>query len=67
MVFLNANRNNPKAYGITIVALHPKVFRVSYFPWGMKVLFKLIHPRTTQGVKFERVEMDSYGLGSKDR
>ena len=30
--YLNAYRNNPQAHGITIVALHPEVFRVSYFP-----------------------------------
>ena len=39
LVFLNANRNNPQAYGITVVALHPEVFRVSYFPQGTGVLF----------------------------
>ena len=31
LVFLNAYRNNPQAHGITIVAFHLKVFRVSYF------------------------------------
>ena len=31
LVFLNAYRNNPQAHGITIVAFHPEVFRVSYF------------------------------------
>jgi len=31
LVFLNANRNNPQAHGSTIVALHPKVYRVLYF------------------------------------
>ena len=32
LVFLNAYRNNLQAHEITVVALHPKVFRVSYFP-----------------------------------
>ena len=32
LVFLNAYRNNPQAHGITVVALHLEVFRVSYFP-----------------------------------
>ena len=31
LVFLNANRNNLQAHEITVVAFHPKVFRVSYF------------------------------------
>jgi hypothetical protein len=31
LVFLSAYRNNPQAHGITVVAFHPKVFRVSYF------------------------------------
>jgi hypothetical protein len=31
LVFLNAYRNNPQAHGITIVAFHPEIFRVSYF------------------------------------
>jgi hypothetical protein len=31
LVFLNAYRNNPQAHGITVVAFHLKVFRVSYF------------------------------------
>ena len=39
LVFLNANRNNPQAHGITIVALYLKVFRVSYFPQGTEVFF----------------------------
>ena len=38
LVFLNANRNNLQAHGITIVAFHPKVFRVSYFPQRTVVL-----------------------------
>ena len=31
LVFLKAYRNNPQAHGITVVAFHPEVFRVSYF------------------------------------
>ena len=31
LVFLNAYRNDPQAHGITVVAFHPEVFRVSYF------------------------------------
>jgi hypothetical protein len=31
LVFLNAYRNNPEAHGITVVAFHSEVFRVSYF------------------------------------
>jgi hypothetical protein len=31
LVFLNAYRNNPQAYGITVVTFHLEVFRASYF------------------------------------
>jgi hypothetical protein len=31
LVFLNTYRNNPQAHGITVVAFHLEVFRVSYF------------------------------------
>ena len=31
LVFLNVYRNDLQAHGITIVAFHPKVFRVSLF------------------------------------
>jgi hypothetical protein len=31
LVFLNVCRSNPQAHGITVVAFHPEVFRVSYF------------------------------------
>ena len=37
LVFLNAYRNNPQAHEVTIIALHPEVFRVSYFPQGTEV------------------------------
>jgi hypothetical protein len=39
LVFLNANKNNLQAHKIIVVALHPEVFRVSYFPQGMEILF----------------------------
>ena len=39
LVFLNTNRNNQQAHGITVVALHPEVFSVSYFPQGTEVFF----------------------------
>ena len=35
--FLSISRRNPQAHGYTIVALHSKVFRVSYFPKGTDV------------------------------
>jgi hypothetical protein len=31
LVFLNAYRNNPQAYEITVVTFHLEVIRVSYF------------------------------------
>jgi hypothetical protein len=31
LVFLNVYINNPQAHGITVVAFHLEVFRVSYF------------------------------------
>jgi hypothetical protein len=31
LVFLNAYRNNPQVHGITVVAFHPELFKVSYF------------------------------------
>ena len=34
LVFLNAHRKDPQAHGKTVVALHPEVFRVSYFTQG---------------------------------
>ena len=39
LVFLDAYINNPQAHESTFVALHPEVFRVSYFPQGTEVLF----------------------------
>ena len=40
LVFLNVYRNNLQAHGITVVAFHPEVFRVSYFneEWMCKSL-----------------------------
>ena len=37
LVFLNAYINNPQAHKITVVALHPEVFRVTYFPQETEV------------------------------
>jgi hypothetical protein len=31
LIFLNTYRNNPQAHGITVIAFHPKVFRVLVF------------------------------------
>jgi hypothetical protein len=33
------NRNNLQAHIISIVAFHPEVFRLSYFPQAMEALF----------------------------
>jgi hypothetical protein len=67
LVFLSAYRNNPQAHGITIVALHPEVFRVSYFPQGTKV--NLLSSSSKDNTRIDLVEgrEDSYGLESKDR
>jgi len=37
LLFLSVSRRNPQAHGYTIVALHPKVFMVSYSLKGMDV------------------------------
>ena len=37
LVFLNTYRNDLQAHGITVVALHLEVFRVSYLPQGTEV------------------------------
>ena len=37
LVFLNAYRNNPQAHRSTVIAFHPEIFRVSYFPKGTVV------------------------------
>ena len=34
---LSAATRNLQAHGYTIVALHPEIFRVSYFPKGIDV------------------------------
>jgi hypothetical protein len=64
LVFLNANRNNLQVHGSTVVALHPDVFRVLYFPQGMKInllsssllgifnAHRKIHKRTDTDVAF---------------
>ena len=61
LVFLNINRNNLQVYGSTIVALHPKVFRVSYFPQGTEV--NLLSSSSKDNTRIELVEgrEDSYG------
>ena len=61
LVFLNTYRNNPQAYGITVVAFHWEVFRVSHFPWGTEVLLLANSSKDNIRVKLARVEMDSYG------
>ena len=67
LVFLNANRNDPQLHGITVVALHPEVFRVSYFPQGTEV--DHLSSLSKDNTRIELVEgrEDSYGLESKDR
>jgi hypothetical protein len=49
LVFLNTYRNNPQAHRNTVVAFHPKVFRVSYFheKWMCKSLLAS-SPRVTR-------------------
>ena len=60
MVFLNAYRNNTQAHEITVVAFHPKVFRVSYFlrEWICKSLLtsspKITRRKITQVARFSR-------------
>ena len=49
-------------HGSTVVALLPKVFRVSYFPQGMEVLLLANSSNDNTRVKLEMVEMDSYGF-----
>jgi hypothetical protein len=60
--FLNVCRNNPQAHGITIVAFHPKVFRVSYFPQGMEV--NLLSSLSKDNTRIELIDgrEDSYGF-----
>ena len=67
LVFLNANRNDLQAYRITVVAFHPKVFRVSYFPQRTDV--NLLSSSSKDNTRIELAEgrEDSYGLESKDR
>jgi hypothetical protein len=62
LVLLNANRNNPQAHKSTIVALHLKVFRVSYFPQGMEI--NLLSSSSKDNTRIELVEgrENSYGF-----
>jgi hypothetical protein len=58
----NAYRNNPQAHGSTVIALHPEVFRVSYFSTGnLGILLATLSKDDTR-VELERVEKDSYGI-----
>ena len=57
LVFLNAYRNNPQAHGITVVAFHPEVFTVSYFPQGTEVNLLSSSSKETQGQSWQKVEM----------
>ena len=67
LVFLNAYKNNPQAHRVTVVAFHPKVFRVLYFPSGTDV--NLLSSSSKDNTRVELVggRDDSYGLESKDR
>ena len=67
LVFLNTNRNNPQVHGITVVALHPEVFRVSYFSQGTEVNLLSSSSKDNPRVELIEVEIDSSGLKSKDR
>ena len=62
LVFPNAYRNNPQAHGITVVALHLEVFRVSYFPQGTEVFLQASSSKDNTRIELMRVEMDSYDL-----
>jgi hypothetical protein len=62
LVFLNAYRNNPQAHKITIIAFHPEIFRVSYFPQGTKVNLLASSSKDNTRVELKRVENDSYDI-----
>ena len=62
LVFLNTYRNNPQVHGITIVAFHLEVFRVSYFPQGMEVNLLSSSSKDNTRVELAEVEMDSYSF-----
>ena len=59
-IFLNTYKNNSQAHGITIVAFHPEVFRVSYFlrEWMCKSLLtsspKITRRKIARVVRFSR-------------
>jgi len=60
LVFLNANRNDPQAHGITVVAFHPEVFRVSYFPQGTEANILPSSSKDNTRIELARVVVDSY-------
>jgi hypothetical protein len=61
LVFLNAYRNIPQAHGIAIVAFHPEVFEVSYFPQGTKVNLLASSYKDNTRVELVEGKEDSYG------
>jgi len=62
LVFLNAYRNNPQAHRITVVVLHPKVFRVSYFPQRTEVNLLSSSSKDNTRLELAEVELDSYSF-----
>ena len=48
--------------GITVVALHLEVFRVSYFPQGTEVFLQASSSKDNTRIEMVRVEMESYGF-----
>jgi hypothetical protein len=61
LVFLNAYRNGPQAHGITVVAFHLKVLRVSYFPQGTEVSLLFSSSKDNTRIKLVEGREDSYG------
>ena len=76
LVFLNVYEINTQVHGYTIIALHPGVFRVSYFhkEWKCTSLLassrKMTRGRVAQVVRFSRdrdlriSQLDHYELAS---
>jgi hypothetical protein len=62
LVFLSISRKNLQAHGSTVVALHPEVCRVSYFPQGTEV--NLLSSLSKDNTRIDLVEgrEDSYGF-----
>jgi hypothetical protein len=54
-------------HGITVVAFHPEVFMVSYFSPRTEVNLLFSLSKDKPRVELIEVEIDSYGLESKDR